>query len=165
MKTETAAHKEYMRRLTLCTNAIYSAATQIGMIGGIAAENFQGVELRVHTEAPATAEVIVIMITGHGPRFPKNVTLEVHGYIEKEVNRRVRICAGGLASSKARFLPENISIAWLKEAIAKAEDAVRKAGTAENMERLRKKALAKRRSEFKSSRATVYTNTWLKDLS
>jgi len=104
----------------------------------------------VETEAHADARVIVLMATGHGTRFPKRVTLTVHGAIWRKLNRNLAISGGGIASSERSFLPDSISRIWLKSAIAKTMKALQEICAAENIAKLEKEARAKRRQAIKT---------------
>ena len=161
MDKQTPAEKEYWRRLRLCEKKIFKAAEAVGLSNQEVMEDFQGCGLSVDTEVPAGGKVIVIMATGHAPRLPKYVTLEVHGVVWLEINQCVRISGGGLGKSEQKFLPDDISIAWLKKDITKASDAVRVICTAQNMEKLKKEALAKRRQEIKEGKSSTGQSTYL----
>jgi hypothetical protein len=142
--------QEYHRRIHLCERAVLKAAKAAGLDACVTGE-FQGCEVKVDTEVCADGRVIILMGTGYHPRFPKYVTLTVHGVIWRRVNKRVKISGGGLGRSEQKFLPDKISQAWLKKAITQAAQAVRETCTAKNMEKLRKEALAKRRQQLKEN--------------
>ena len=152
MNKQTPAEKEYWRRLCLCEKKIFKAAKAVGLSNEEVMEDFSGCGISVDTEVPAGGKVIVIMMTGHPPRLSKYMTLSVHGVVWLEINQRVKISGGGLGESEQKFLPDNISLVWLKKAITKASDVVRNICTVQNMERLRKEALTKRRREIKEDK-------------
>jgi hypothetical protein len=147
-KRESPAEKEYWRRINVCAKAIRYAARFAGLEAGVTGE-YQGCEMTVPTEVYADAKVVVLMGTGHAPRLPKYITLTVHGVIWQKINGKVSISGGGLGKSQQRFLPDDISYVWLKNAIITAANAVRDTCTEENMDKLRAKALAKRRQDCK----------------
>ncbi len=149
-RKESKAEQEYYRRVRLCERAILKAAKAVGLDGYVTGE-YQGCEVKVDTEVFADGKVVVLMGTGYAPRFPKHVTLTVHGVVWREVNKRVKISGGRLGRSERSFLPDSISQAWLKKAVLKAAQAVRDTCTAQNIEMLEKKARAQRRQEIKES--------------
>ncbi|HBC45049.1 MAG: hypothetical protein UX08_C0010G0007 [Candidatus Collierbacteria bacterium GW2011_GWB1_45_35] len=150
---------EYDRRIKLCANAVEKATKKLRLGWGFA-EDYQGIEIKVDTEV-GYGMVIVLMDTGHGPRFPKFITLTVHGYVDYGVNKNVRIGGGGLLRSRNKFLPDQISEKWLKIAISNSAKAVQAICTAANMAKLKKEALAKRRLEIKSSQLARHKQTIL----
>ena len=150
---------EYDRRIDLCGKAVAKATEKLGLRCHFASD-YQGIEIRVDTET-GIGKVIILMDTGHGPRFPKYVTLSVHGYVEKYINSKVNICSGGIASSESKFLPDQISTKWLHDAISKTASAIRSICTIENMEKLKVEALALRRQALKNSPLARYGSTTL----
>ena len=161
MKRETAADKEYWRRVDLCTKAIFKAAQAVGLNCYVTGE-YQGCEISVKTEVYAEGKVVVLMRTGYPPRLPEYVTLTVHGVIWYSVNRRVTINGSGLGHSEKSFRPDKISVQWLQKSILQAAQAIQTVCSASNMEKLRKDVLAKRRQECKELGVLArYQNTYL----
>jgi hypothetical protein len=158
--SRTVSDAEYHRRIGLCFSAIRTAVKPLNLSAG-AAENFQGSETSIKTESWADARVIVLMGTGHGPRFPKHVTLTVHGVVWRKLNRNLAISGGGVASSKQSFLPNSISRSWLTDTVAKTVQTLQRICTAENIARLEKEARAKRRQSIKADPSARYSFTSL----
>jgi len=150
---------EYDRRIKLCSKAVDRATKKLGLSWGFA-ENYQGIEIRLDTEV-GTGEVIILMDTGHGPRFPKYIVLTVHGVVDYDVNKNVNIGGGGIERSKNKFLPDQISEKWLKTAISNSAKTVRSICTAENMAKLKKEALALRRREINEYKSARFQRTRL----
>lgn len=151
---------EYERRIDLCSKAVEKATKKSKHRWGFAAD-YQGIEIEIETEV-GEGKVIVLMDTGHGPRFPKYITLTVHGYIDHEVNKKVNIGGGGLTRSSKKFLPNEISVAWLTAAILDVAQTVKSICTTENMTKLKSEALVLRRKELKETSLAKYQTTFLK---
>jgi len=156
-------NSEYYRRINLCSKAVDRATKRLRLDWGFA-EDYQGIEIKVDTEI-GYGMVIILMDTGHGPRFPKFITLTVHGYVEYDVNKNVSIGGGGLRRSKNKFLPDQISEKWLKMVISNSAKTIQEICTTENMARLKKEALALRRQEVKDSKVSRFQRTTLKVIS
>lgn len=140
--------KEYNRRINLTTNAIFRAAKAVELQAEVTME-YQGCEIPVPNETDIDAKVIVLMITGHGPRFPKNITLTVHGAIHREINRKLIISTGGIGAVTEKFPPESISKKWLTKSISDVAKKLREICTAENMEAIEKEARKSRREKLR----------------
>ena len=137
---------EYDRRIKFCAKAIDKATKKLKLQWGFA-EDYQGVEIAIPTEV-GDGQVIVLMDTGHGPRFPKFITLTVHGYVDYSV-------------TKNKFLPDQISEKWLKVAISNAAKTVQAICTTKNMAKLKKEALALRRQAVKDLKISPNQRTIL----
>lgn len=147
------------QRIDLCSKAVEKATKKLKLDWGFA-ENYQGIEIKVDTEV-GYGLVIVLMDTGHGPRFPKFVTLTVHGYVDYDVNKNVNISGGGIGRTKNKFLPDGISVKWLQEALSSTAKTVKSICTAKNMVRLKKEALALRRREINEHSSSRFQRTKL----
>ena len=150
---------EYDRRIKFCAKAIDKATKKLKLQWGFA-EDYQGVEIAIPTEV-GDGQVIVLMDTGHGPRFPKFITLTVHGYVDYSVTKNIDICGGGLIRSKNKFLPDQISEKWLKVAISNAAKTVQAICTTKNMAKRKKEALALRRQAVKDLKISPNQRTIL----
>lgn len=152
---------EYYRRINLCAKAVDKATKKLKLNDWHIAQDFQGIEINIDTEM-GEGKVIVLVGTGHGPRFPKYITLTVHGVVRHEVNSHVRIGGGGFERSENKFYPDHISQKWLLDAISKVSKCVKTVCSTKNMERLKKEALALRREEtIKESGLARYQSTYL----
>jgi hypothetical protein len=143
--------KEYERRIGITTNAIFRAAKMAGFQAEATME-YQGCEIPVFNKTDTDAKVIVLMVMGykgHGPRFPKNITLTVHGTIHREINQKLIISTGGIGAGTKKFLPESISKKWLAESISDVAEKLREICTAENMETIEKEARKSRREKLR----------------
>ena len=124
-------------------------------------QNFYSMEIKIDTEV-RHGMVVVLMDTGHGPRFPKFITFTVHGFINHTVNKKVTVSGSGLVRSKNRFLPNQISKKWLETAISNSAETVQAICTADNMAGLEKEALALRHQELRDSNISLSRRTILR---